>query len=137
MLAYYPHNLTRIGGPFCAFGRNLEFAENIWENFRKFSKVFLRKLGKCICLADLSQNWTLHSWLFRAFTGSRQSIGNYEKFFDNFEKLKNAKIHYFSAFYIRFNLPCLTSLLLSKKGLFLGNSEQILENFENLSSENW
>ena len=53
-----------------------------WENFRKFSKNFLRNLQKCIILAYFSKNLTNHSLIFCALGRKAQIVG---KFWENFE----------------------------------------------------
>ena len=55
--------------------------EKIFENYKK---VILRKLRKCIILADFSQILRKHALIFCAFWRKRQVIENFEKFFDNF-----------------------------------------------------
>ena len=56
-----------------------------WENFRKFSKIFFRKLLKCIIFACYSINLANHALIFRGFDEKRKLLGNFEnilKFFD-------------------------------------------------------
>ena len=66
-LAYFSKNLTNPAINFCAFGRKTLFAGNFLEIFRKFAKVFSRKLRKCIILAYLSKNFANTAFNFCAF----------------------------------------------------------------------
>ena len=45
-LEYFSKNLTNSAFNFCGFGRKALFAGNVWDNFLKFSNIFLRKLRK-------------------------------------------------------------------------------------------
>ena len=58
---------------------------NLQEIFEKILKNFVRKLLKCIILADFSQNLTNHALNFCAFGRKTEFIGNFAKIFENFE----------------------------------------------------
>ena len=78
---------------FSQFSKALAQFVRVWtknviyrKNYREFSTLFLRKMLKMI-LAEFSQNLRNHALIFCAFGRKRQFIGNFEKIFENFEKI--------------------------------------------------
>ena len=68
------------------------------ENFRKFAKIFLRKLQKSIILAYFNQNFTKPALSFGAFGRKTQIVGTFLRKFWKFEmkmQLKNWLFNYF------------------------------------------
>ena len=60
-------------------------------NFRKFSKVFLSKLRKCIILPSFSKNLTIHALIFR----KRKLLGNFEKILKDFDENSMGKLNFY------------------------------------------
>ena len=59
-----------------------------WENFRKFLKFFLQKIAKMHYFGIFfKQNLTNHALLLCAFGRKTELLGNFEKIFENFERI--------------------------------------------------
>ena len=111
---------------FSPFGRK---KPKMLGNFEKFSKNFLRKLQKCIILANFSKDLTNYALVFRAFGRKTQIVGNFENFSKNFLR-KLQKMNYFSIFFKKFNKPCVNFSRVWTKNT---NCWEILRSFQNIS----
>ena len=56
------------------------------ENFRKFARIFLWKVQKCIILAYFTQNFTNPALTFRAFGRKTQIVAKFWKFLLNINR---------------------------------------------------
>ena len=99
-----------------------------------FKKNLLRKLRKCTISAYFSKNWTNHALIFRAFGRKTQSVGNFEKIFENLQKisLKNCKMHYFSIFFKSLTKHALIFRVFGRKTLIV---VKFWENFRKFAKD--
>ena len=86
------------------FSKNYQKCSKNSKNFQIFSKIFSRKLLKCIILAFFTKFNKPSEKILRVWT--KNAICR--KFWENFRKL--LKMHYFSIFFKKFNKPCVKFL---------------------------
>ena len=113
----------------------------VWTNnatcrklFRKFSKIFLRKLRKIIIFTYFSKKFANPAFKFCAF-GRKMTLyaGN---FWENFWKFwkdfswKLLKLYYFSLFSKNLTNDAFLFSAFGRKRRIIGNFEKIFENFE-------
>ena len=92
--------------------------------------LFLKKIAKkALFLAYFSKDLTNHAFGFCPFRRKTQFIGNFEKSFENFQKIskencKNIMLAYFSK---KFKKPCADFCAFGRKTQFIRNFEKVFE----------
>ena len=106
ILASFSNNLTMHGVNFWGFGLNTQFAENVWDNFRKFSKVFLRKMLKMPYFSIFFKKFNKPSIQFLRIWTKNAMCRKFVRKFSKIFRRKLRKMHYFRRFFTKFKKPC-------------------------------
>ena len=90
--------LTNHSLNFCAFGRKTQFAGHFWENFRKLSKIFLRKLLKMHSFRIFFTKFNKQCVKFLRFWTKKAKCWENLRKFCNFDENSMANLNFYFYF---------------------------------------